>query len=100
MTQPLITDAKSIEKAFEHFKETLSLTGKLNSSHNDFLLMRFLRARQYNIPLALQMFQESEEWRVKMQVDKITSTFRFHEHAAVSKIYPRFVYLNFKPCIY
>ncbi|KAJ3304717.1 cytosolic factor, phosphatidylinositol/phosphatidylcholine transfer protein [Kappamyces sp. JEL0829] len=78
------------EKAFSQFKEILTLTGKLNASHNDILLMRFLRARQLNVQNALKMFQESEEWRAKMNVDKIVTTFRFHEHEAVSMLYPRY----------
>ena len=83
-------DEQAISKCFLEFKEMLNLLGKLKESHNDVLLMRFLRARQYSIPLATQMFTECEEWREKMDVDGIVESFAYEENELVAKIYPRF----------
>ena len=83
-------DPKAVAKCFSEFKEMLTLLGKLDASHNDVLLMRFLRARQYSIPLATQMFTECQEWRLKTNVDSLVESFAFPEVAQVAQIYPRF----------
>lgn len=83
-------DQAAVQKCFKEFKEMLGLLGLLNDSHNDVLLMRFLRARQYSIPLATKMFTESEEWRKKMNVESLVKDFVFPEDKLVAAIYPRF----------
>jgi hypothetical protein len=86
------SDEEAVAKRFSEFKEMLILLGKLKEKdpvNDDVLLMRFLRARQYSIPLATQMFTECEEWREKMDVDSLVNSYTFEENELVSKIYPR-----------
>ncbi|KAI8813687.1 CRAL-TRIO domain-containing protein [Cladochytrium replicatum] len=52
--------------------------------------MRFLRARKMDIPKAVKMFSDYEQWRKEFDVEGIVRTFGFPEKAEVSRIYPRF----------
>ena len=49
----------------------------LQDIHNDITLLRFLRARNYEIKAALKMFMDAVEWREKEKVDKTVEEFAF-----------------------
>ncbi|ETN45411.1 uncharacterized protein HMPREF1541_09242 [Cyphellophora europaea CBS 101466] len=59
-------------------------------------LLRFLRARKFNVELAKQMFVNNEEWRKKFGdgektgVDELVRTFDYKEKPEVMKIYPQY----------
>ncbi|PAV20594.1 sec14 cytosolic factor [Pyrrhoderma noxium] len=57
---------------------------------DDATLLRFLRARKWDIALAKQMILEAENWRKEMNVDDIVKNFKFEEKAQVDKYYPQF----------
>ncbi|PHH52782.1 Sec14 cytosolic factor [Ceratocystis fimbriata CBS 114723] len=53
-------------------------------------LLRFLRARKFDVMLAKKMFVECEEWRKNTDLDKILPTWDFAERAEVAKFYPQY----------
>ncbi|KAF9026093.1 CRAL/TRIO domain-containing protein [Hymenopellis radicata] len=59
------------------------------ASHSDATLLRFLRARKYDIPAAQKQFADTEAWRKKHDVDKLYRTFPEHEFYSSKRFYPR-----------
>jgi CRAL/TRIO domain/CRAL/TRIO, N-terminal domain len=57
--------------------------------HDDHLLLRFLRARQFKIPAAMEMFKKWIAWRLEFKTDDILQEFDFPEYLQVRTIYPR-----------
>jgi len=53
-------------------------------------LLRFLRARKFDVKLAAQMFKDSEAWRKAEDVDELTRTFDYKERAAIMAYYPQY----------
>lgn len=56
-------------------------------------LLRFLRARKFNVELSKQMFIESEKWRATYGgegVEELVRTFDYKEKAEVFKYYPQY----------
>lgn len=79
------------DDVLDKFRQELKQSGIYNEArHDDWLLMRFLRARKYKIPESKLMLENSEKWRKSFEVDKILKTFAFPESAEVRKIYNRF----------
>ncbi|KAJ1536874.1 cytosolic factor, phosphatidylinositol/phosphatidylcholine transfer protein, partial [Cladochytrium tenue] len=60
------------------------------ATHSDHLLLRFLRARKFQIPLAFKMWQECQTWREEFGTNTIITDFDFPEYPIVKKFYPRF----------
>ncbi|KAG9096984.1 cytosolic factor, phosphatidylinositol/phosphatidylcholine transfer protein [Ceratobasidium sp. 370] len=58
--------------------------------HNDATLLRFLRARKFDLPRAKEMFINCENWRKEFGVDDIVKNFDFKEKAEVDKYYPQY----------
>jgi hypothetical protein len=75
----------------EKFRQALTDQGLFNAQrHDDHLLLRFLRARKFDLTRTMEMFTNCENWRRSKNVDEIYETFRFDEQMEVNKIYPRF----------
>lgn len=75
----------------QKFKDALQQQGLFNAQrHDEYLLLRFLRARKFDLTRALEMITNCENWRKEKQVDQIYETFRFDEQQQVNTIYPRF----------
>lgn len=55
-------------------------------------MLRFLRARKFNVEQAKQMFLDCEKWRKEFGggVDHLIRTFEYKEKAKVSEYYPQF----------
>ncbi|KAI9850989.1 MAG: cytosolic factor, phosphatidylinositol/phosphatidylcholine transfer protein [Thelocarpon superellum] len=53
-------------------------------------LLRFLRARKFNVELAKQMFLDCEKWRREFEVDKLVRTFDYVEKPEVFEFYPQY----------
>ncbi|KAJ3333471.1 cytosolic factor, phosphatidylinositol/phosphatidylcholine transfer protein [Blyttiomyces sp. JEL0837] len=79
------------EEILADFKRELASENLYDpSKHDDHLLLRFLRARKFQIPLAKKMWTECEQWREDYQTDTIITTLDFPEYPIVKKFYPRF----------
>ncbi|KAI5790735.1 phosphatidylinositol transfer protein [Peziza echinospora] len=53
-------------------------------------LLRFLRARKFDIPLAKAMYLECEKWRKEFGVDKLVKEFVYVEKPKVFEYYPQY----------
>jgi hypothetical protein len=77
------------QHALDKLKKELQDEGKfVESRMDDAMLLRFLRARKFDLPKAKLMLLEAEEWRVKFGVEDIVKNFDFKEKAEVDKYYP------------
>ncbi|KAI0637575.1 CRAL-TRIO domain-containing protein [Trametes polyzona] len=57
---------------------------------DDATLLRFLRARKFDVEKAKQMIAACEQWRKDFGVEEIWNNFDFKEKAAVDKYYPQY----------
>ncbi|CAD1811892.1 SEC14 cytosolic factor [Candida parapsilosis] len=57
---------------------------------DDATLLRFLRARKFDLNLAKQMFIDCENWRQKFGTNTILQDFHYEEKPIVAKMYPTY----------
>lgn len=53
-------------------------------------LLRFLRARKFDVNLSKQMFVETEAWRKEINLDEIVKTWDYPEKEQINKYYKQF----------
>ncbi|KAJ3129326.1 cytosolic factor, phosphatidylinositol/phosphatidylcholine transfer protein [Nowakowskiella sp. JEL0407] len=83
--------APNQQGVLEQFKKELQDAGAFDAErHDDFLLLRFLRARKFDIPKSKKMFLDCEAWRKEFKVEEIVASFAYGERLEVGKIYPRY----------
>lgn len=58
-------------------------------------LLRFLRARKFDVQLSKQMFLDTEKWRKEFKVDQLMKDFTYPEKEEVFKYYPQY----YRKCI-
>lgn len=79
------------EEALAQFKKELSAEGFYDpQKHDDHILLRFLRARKFQIAASKKMWIDYQNWRKEFGTDDILRTFEFPEYPVVKKYYPRF----------
>ncbi|KAJ3048770.1 cytosolic factor, phosphatidylinositol/phosphatidylcholine transfer protein [Rhizophlyctis rosea] len=79
------------EKVLAQFKEELAAEGYYDpTKHDDHTLLRFLRARKFQLPAAKKMWTDFINWRKEFGTDTILHDFDFPEYPVVQKYYPRF----------
>ncbi|KAI0687332.1 CRAL-TRIO domain-containing protein [Earliella scabrosa] len=79
------------QAALDQFRKELQEEGKLvPERHDDPTLLRFLRARKFDVPKAKVMIISCEEWRAQFGVDDIVKNFDFKEKEQVDKYYPQY----------
>ncbi|KAK7053835.1 CRAL-TRIO domain-containing protein [Favolaschia claudopus] len=79
------------ETALAKFREELRAEGAfVKERHDDATLLRFLRARKFDVPKSKEMFLACEKWRKEFGVDELVKSFKFTELAEVDKYYPQF----------
>ncbi|KAF9889160.1 cytosolic factor, phosphatidylinositol/phosphatidylcholine transfer protein [Aspergillus nanangensis] len=66
--------------------EQLGYTERLDT----LTLLRFLRARKFDVALSKAMFVESEKWRKEFGTDELPGTFDYKEKAQVFAYYPQY----------
>ncbi|KAA8646094.1 hypothetical protein EYZ11_003743 [Aspergillus tanneri] len=66
--------------------EQLGYTERLDT----LTLLRFLRARKFDVAAAKTMFIDSEKWRKEFGTDNLARTFEYNEKQDVFKYYPQY----------
>ncbi|KAI9293830.1 hypothetical protein K502DRAFT_317811 [Neoconidiobolus thromboides FSU 785] len=79
------------EQALAEFKERLTAAGIFYPErHDDHFLLRFLRARKFNLDAAFEMLSNFENWRKEWDVDNLVKEYKLPHEEEVTAIYPRF----------
>ncbi|KIK60005.1 hypothetical protein GYMLUDRAFT_44015 [Collybiopsis luxurians FD-317 M1] len=79
------------QHALDKFKKELQEEGVfVEERMDDATLLRFLRARKFDVALAKAMIIDCEKWRKEFGVDDIVKNFDFPEKEEVDKYYPQF----------
>ncbi|GLU03831.1 hypothetical protein SLE2022_210070 [Rubroshorea leprosula] len=83
-----IRDAKE-EEAVNAFRQALITKDLLPASHDDYhTMLRFLKARKFDLDKTVQMWAEMLNWRKEFGVDSIIRDFKYAEFEEVQHCYP------------
>ena len=56
--------------------------------YDDLFLLRFLRARKFDLWKTMEMFKKFLQWRIDMHVDEIRESFEMDNLIEIKKLYP------------
>lgn len=77
------------EAVLQQFKDWIKATEIVDmADYDDYDYLRFCRARKFELPKIMVMFQNFANWRKAQGVDDIINTYDFAEYNAVQEHYP------------
>lgn len=82
----LTSEQKSKLEEFRRMLEESGYTQRLDDS----TLLRFLRARKFDLEASKLMFENCEKWREEFGVDTILKDFHYEEKPLVAQYYPQY----------
>ncbi|KAA3474861.1 phosphatidylinositol/phosphatidylcholine transfer protein SFH9-like isoform X2 [Gossypium australe] len=83
-----VRDAEE-EKAVKAFRQALLAKDQLPPRHDDYYtLLRFLKARKFDLDKTIQMWEDMLNWRNENGVDTIVQDFVYDEYEEVQQCYP------------
>lgn len=88
----IIQDVRDVkdQKAVEEFRRVLMANDLLPQQHDDYhILLRFLKARKYDIVKAREMWESMLQWRKEFGTDTLAEEFQFTELDKVKRFYPQ-----------
>ncbi|XVF32195.1 hypothetical protein REPUB_Repub17cG0061100 [Reevesia pubescens] len=83
-----VRDAEE-EKAVRAFRQALLAKDQLPPRHDDYhTLLRFFKARKFDLDRTIQMWEDMLNWRKEYGVDTIIQDFAYDEYEEVQHCYP------------
>lgn len=83
-------------KALEDFKDICASKGYYSpakggqpASHDDETMLRYVRARKWNVKEAYTQFKDTEDWRKNNQIDKLYDRIDIAEYEVGRRLYPQ-----------
>lgn len=83
------------EQAFTSFRSLLASNNLYNPaspsslpSHDDGTILRFLRARRFNIQAAYKQFNETEAWRKETKIEEVYEGYDVEEYEEAKRVFP------------
>ncbi|KAI5060095.1 hypothetical protein GOP47_0024515 [Adiantum capillus-veneris] len=80
----------SQQESLHTFRDCLQEKGLLPKNIPDADLLRYMRARSFDISKAKAMYEAMLEWRKEVGADTIIESFQFPERRVVKELYPHF----------
>ncbi len=76
--------------ALQKWKEQLKSGNVIDNFeiYDDLFLLRFLRARKFDLEKTMEMFKKFLQWRIDMKVDEIRESYELDNLIEIKKLYP------------